>query len=137
MHTFTFDRATSNAELYSRANIRSFDSLRKMQDAIFLYKLVCLPTCSSLTERLFSQITFSIRFPGRPIFLDMSRKRVGKNSFINRAKTIQFDWTDLSLTQFISAIKTLYTIAATQIPLFVWRIGAWRPPLGLYRSYAD
>jgi len=116
MHTFTFDRSISNAELYRKANIRTFDSLRTMQDAIFLYKLVCLPTCSSLTERLFSQITFSIRFPGRPIFLDLSRKRVGKNTFINRAKsiaeTIRFDWTDLTLLQFISAIKK-------QIPLFV------------------
>jgi len=116
MHTFTRDRNTSNVEIYRRANIRSFNSNRIIQDAVFLYKLVCLPKCSSLTTRLFSQTTLSLRFPDRPIFQDLSRKRVGRNSFINRSKniaeTINFTWTDLSLQQFVKKLKD-------QTPLYI------------------
>jgi len=109
-HCFDFDRSLSNLELCTKSNIRSFNSLRIINECKTLFKLVTNPTNFTLTTRLFSQITYSNRFPGKPIFQNWSKRKTGKGSIVNRAKRISemipFDWTDISLPIFENRLKT-------------------------------
>jgi len=109
LHCFDFNRTMHNSELYALSKIRSFKSQILIQDAKSLYRIVTQCSSFELTQRLIAQSTFSTRFPGRIIFMNYGRKRVSRNSFINRAKQINdaipFDWLDLSPMTFEVQLK--------------------------------
>jgi len=88
LHCFDFQRTKSNRELYEISNIRSFRSLSRLYDAKMLHKIVTQCDNLGLVSRLALQSVFFLRFPGCIAFSDLSRKRIGLNSFINRAKKI-------------------------------------------------
>jgi len=100
----------TNMALCEAAKLRSFKSLRKISNSTMLSKLVMHPNdINYLTERLIMQSTFNSRQLGMLRFFDMSTKRVGKSSFVNRAKdiceAIPFDWPDISHQSFKRKIK--------------------------------
>jgi len=109
LHCYDFKRELSNEELYAKTGIRSFKSMISINDKKMLFKLVTQPTSLYLTGRLTSQTVLFLRFPGKIGFTDLSRKRIGRNSFINRAKkiceSIPFEWTDCSINTFSQRIK--------------------------------
>jgi len=101
LHCFDFNRRLTNNELSTMSNIRNFKSMRKLANSIMLHKLISSPNHNTyLTERLILQSTFNSRMNDQIRFFDLSSKRVGKNSFINRAKKINdeipFIWPDVS-----------------------------------------
>lgn len=108
-HCFDHERVLSNHQLSHISNVRSFNSIMRINDCKTLFKLINNPSNFTLTTRLFSQITFTNRFPGKPIFQDWSKRKVGKGSIVNRAKSIAelipFPWTDLSLESFNNKLK--------------------------------
>jgi len=108
-HCFDFTKSKSNSEIYLESKIRLFKSQILIQDAKFLFRLVTQCSNYELTQRLTSQSTFSQRFPSRVRFVDYGRRRIAKNSFVNRAKrvneAIPFDWLDLSPTTFEVRLK--------------------------------
>jgi len=118
LHCFDFLKTKTNSDLCRESNIRSFKSLRTLYDAKMLFKLVTQCDNLSLTSRLTSQPIFYLRFPGRMSFSDISRKRVGRNSFMNRAKfiaeTIPFEWLDMSPTMFALTLKR-------RMPVYMWK----------------
>jgi len=71
-----------------------------------LLKLVINPSNFCLTTRLMSLTSFSVRFPEKLIFFDASKRKAGRNSFLNRAKRISklipFEWLNLILETFTS-----------------------------------
>jgi len=104
-------------EICSYSNIRSFRSLRKIYDAKMLFKLVTQCDNFSLSMRLSSQSIFFLRFPGKISIADLSKKKVGMNSFMNRAKaiseSIHFEWMDMSPSLFDITLKRT-------TPLCIW-----------------
>jgi len=102
-------RALRNSELYAQSRIRSFKSQILIQDAKSLFRTVTQCSSFELTQRLMAQSTFSTRYPGRIVFMNYGKKRVARNSFINRAKQINdaipFDWLDLSPKTFEVQLK--------------------------------
>jgi len=115
LHCFDFLRVKSNEEIYKESNIRSFKALRKLYDAKMLYKVVTNCNNLSLITRLTSQSVFFLRFPGRIAFTDLSKKKVGLNSFINRAKriceTIPFEWLDMATDAFNTTLKRMMPVS--------------------------
>jgi len=99
LHCYDFKKNKHNYELCAESKIRSFKSQVLVQDAKTLYRLVTQCNNFDLTQRLTQQSTFVPRYPSRISFIDYGRKRVARNSFINRAKAINasipFDWVDL------------------------------------------
>jgi len=104
-----FRKLLSNYEVCRRVNLRSFNSLRLLNDAIFLHKLYSEPSNTAITIRMIQQSFYNSRFPDRIHFFDASHKRVGRSSFINRSKliaeTIPFIWTDMSHATFKLRMK--------------------------------
>lgn len=96
-------------DLIVESNIRSFRSMRRLYDAKMLFKLVTQCDNFSLISRLTSPSVFFLRFPGRIAFTDLSRKKVGLNSFINCAKkiyrSIPLEWLDMSPDRFNTNLK--------------------------------
>jgi len=91
----------SNRELCQQRSFRSFNSVRIIRDMNTLHNFITNP---ELTLRLIQQSVSFSRDQGRVSFFDGSRKRIGKNSFINRTKRIAelipFLWADLSASTF-------------------------------------
>jgi len=116
LHCFNFLKTKSNSELCKESNIRSFRYLILLYDANMLFKLVTQCDNLSLTSSLTSKSVFFLRSPGRMSFTDLSRKRVGRNSFMNRAKaigeTILFKWINMSPSLFGITLKRT-------IPIFI------------------
>jgi len=108
-HCFDFHRTKSNSELYHQSRIRSLKSQILIQDAKFLYRTVTQCSNFDLVQRLTSQSVFTSRFPSQIAFFDQGRTRIAKNSFINRAKSINesipFDWIDLQPASFEVLLK--------------------------------
>jgi len=108
-HCFDFHRSKSNSELYHQSRIRSLKSQILIQDAKFLYRLVTQCNNFNLVQRLTSQSIFTARFPNRISFFDQGRTRIARNSFINRARSINeaipFDWLDLQPIPFEIRLK--------------------------------
>jgi len=83
---------------------------KSLSNSTMLSKLVMHPNdITYFTERLIMQSTFNSRQLGTLRFFHMSTKRVGKSSFVNRAKdiceAIPFDWPDISHQSFKRKIK--------------------------------
>ncbi len=99
----------SNRELYVGSGLRSFSSVCIMAECGTLYGLCTELQLEPLSERLLSQSYVSERFGNTLKFFDYSRIRVGKNSFVNRAKNIaelmNFDWTNMKPLSFKNALK--------------------------------
>ncbi len=99
----------SNRELYIRAGVRSLSSACTIANCTMLFKLCTNPRVDPLCVRLMSQCHVSDRFPDSLRFFDYSQTRVGRTSFINRAKHISelitFKWTNLSLPAFKRKIR--------------------------------
>jgi len=104
-----FSKILTNRELFEGTKIRSFESLRIIADTIMLHKLITMPTNTELTVRLLQQTTYNPRYPNRIIFCDFSTKRIGHQSFVNRAgqvaDLIPFPWSDLNTINFKKMIK--------------------------------
>jgi len=104
LHCWDFSRIFRNSELCDMSKIRSFNSTRILRDMITLHRLCTNPSNTILTLRLIEQSYSSSRFPAKLGFFDLSLKRVGRSSFINRSKRIAelitFHWTDLSTHTF-------------------------------------
>jgi len=109
-HCFDYTRNLSNRELCVKSNIRSFTSLRIINDTIMLHGLCRNPTNLDLTIRLIQQ-SFSLpRYPDKLYFFDASQKRIGRSSFVNRSKQISelipFAWPDIDVNVFKARIKS-------------------------------
>lgn len=117
LHCFDFERKLSNYELCMKSNIRSFVSLRLVNDAIMLQRLCRNPNNTDLTIRLILQSFLISRHPDRLHFFDLSQKRIGRTSFINRSKRISElipfpAWSDMESLAFKKKIKE-------RIPLYM------------------
>jgi len=102
-------RILRNSQLCEISNMRTFNSMRIIFDAVMLHSLVSNPLSTNLTLRLIEQSSVSSRYPSKLIFFDYSRKKVGSTSFVNRAKkisaTIPFDWLDQTKDAFTWKMK--------------------------------
>jgi len=109
LHGRDFSNIFTNKQLCERTDIRSLNSLRILADCNMLHRLITYPMNTEITLRLIQQSTFSVRFPNRLIFFDFSSKRVGRSSFINRAKEIlnhiPFEWHQMSTHRFKKSLK--------------------------------
>jgi len=99
LHCHDFQRRYNNSQLCELSGLRSFNSLRIINDAILVHKLYSDPTNSHLTNRMTEQCIFSYRYLDRLQFLDLSSKKHGRMSIVNRAKRIveliPFSWTSM------------------------------------------
>ncbi len=109
MNCKRYEKKVSNRTLYESSGLRSLTSLCTIADCTMLYNLCTGLTVEPLCERLMSQCHTNYRFPNRTNFFDYSRTRVGRGSFVNRAKYISelftFDWVTLSPIAFKRAIR--------------------------------
>jgi len=116
LHCFDFKRSLTNHEICNLSKIRSFKSLALIHDAKTLYRLVTQCANFNLVQRLSSQSLFYARYPNRISFVDYGKRRVARNSFINRAKriceSIPFDWIDMKQSTFEISLKRA-------VPLYV------------------
>jgi len=112
-----FKRLLSRFEVCRRTKLRSFKSLRLINDAIMLHRLYSDPSNTTITIRFIDQAFSLSRFPDRIGFFDTSQKRIRKSSFVNRSKyiaeTIPFIWSNMTHNLFKTKIK-----ATT--PLMLW-----------------
>jgi len=103
-----YTRALTNFQLHDASKIRTFRGLTILNDTSFLHSL-CSTTNTPLALRLFEQSFTNDRYPERINFYDFSTKRIGKTSFINRAKQISelipFKWPDLPRVKFKAMMK--------------------------------
>jgi len=116
LHTFDRERSLTNRELCERSGTRNFQSMSILNDTIMLHRLCCNPMNTIITTRLIEQTFTLSRFPARIHFYDTSKRRVGRTSFINRAKkiaeSIPFPWPDLSYHVFKTRIKSCVPLLA-------------------------
>jgi len=110
LHCFDFERKLTNFDLCKITGCRSFKSLRIVSDTCLLHQ-VCTETLSTpLTLRLMEQSYTRERVPNRIFFFDYSDRRLGKSSFVNRAKLISelipFEWMDCSRHLFKFKMKS-------------------------------
>ena len=81
------------------------------RDAKFLHKICTELKPEPLVERLLSQCYFQARRENKLFFYDYSNKKVGRTSYINRAKyiaeLIPFEWLNLSDMSFHTKIKSI------------------------------
>jgi len=109
LHCRDFSNIFTNKQLCERTAIRSLNSLKILADCNMLHRLITYPMNMEITLRLIQQSTFSVRFPNRLIFFDFSSKKVGRSSFINRAKEISnhipFEWYQMSTQRFKKYLK--------------------------------
>ncbi len=109
MNCKRYDKNVSNRTLYESSGLRSLTSLCTIADCTMLYNLCTGLSVEPLCERLMSQCHTSDRFPNRTNFFDYSLTRVGKGSFVNRAKYISelftFDWVTLNPISFKRTIR--------------------------------
>jgi len=110
MHCFDFRRILTNEEVCASTNIRSFKSMRMLYDSGMLHRLCLKPLNTPITLRLIEQSYFHSRYPNGIKFFDNSLHRVGKSSFISRAKSISemipFEWGNLSEATFRIKMKS-------------------------------
>jgi len=104
-----FKRLLSRFEVCRRTRLRSFNSLRLINDAIMLHRFYSDPSNTTITIRFIDQAFSLSRFPDRIGFFDTSQKRIGKSSFVNRSKyiaeTIPFIWSNMTHDLFKTKIK--------------------------------
>jgi len=116
LHCRDFNRTLTNFELCMKSKVRSFVSLKIVNDAIMLQRLCNNPSNTDLTVRLILQSFLLSRHPERINFFDTSTKRIGRTSFVNRSKSISelipFAWSDLECDIFKRKIKEA-------IPLYI------------------
>jgi len=105
-----FSRILSNNAICNKTRIRSFNSARIVFDALMLHSLCTNPTNTLLTIRLMQNSVSFSRYPNKLAFHDLSRKRIGKNSFANRAKYISklipYEWVTISFKTFRQLIRS-------------------------------
>jgi len=109
LHCRDYRRIKTNRELCEKSGLRTFNSMRLLGDAIMLHRLCRNPQNTDLTVRLKQQSFFMNRIPEKIFFFDNSTKRIGRHSFINRAKMIAetnpFPWPDFSFHVFKTRMK--------------------------------
>ena len=109
MNCGIYKKKVSNRFLYESSGMRSLTSLCTIADCTMLHKLSTVLDVEPLCERLMSQCYISNRFPNKVSFFDYSQTRIGKGSFVHRAKRIAelltFDWINLSSAAFKSKIR--------------------------------
>ena len=123
MNCKKYDNKVSKRTLHESSGLHSLTSLCTIADCTMLYNLCTGLSVEPLCERLMSQCHTSDRFPNRTNFFDYSRTRVGRGSFVNRAKYISelftFDWVTLNPIAFKRTIqektslfmKWIYTVS--------------------------
>ena len=102
--------------VYGMSGLRSLTSLCTIADCSMLYRLCTGLNVEPLCERLMSQCHTNERSANRLYFFDYSHRKIGKNSFVNRARFIAepliFDWAHLSPLNFKRKLKD-------KIPIFM------------------
>jgi hypothetical protein len=100
----------SRAKLISDSGMRSLRSTFIERDAKLLHKICTELKPEPLVERLLSQCYIQARRENRLFFYDYSYKKVGRTSFINRAKyiaeLIPFEWLNLNEVSFHNKMKS-------------------------------
>jgi len=91
-----FKRSLSRKTLAKRTNKANPDQLVNLKTAKCFISICTNCSPFTLFHELLSHAVIENRRPRRPWFLDMSRKRIGRQSFANRvgnlSKSLQFDW---------------------------------------------
>jgi len=109
LHCFDHKRTKTNSELCTQTGLRDFNSMRILCDTTMLHRLSHRPENSTLSTRLIQQSFLIDRIPGRIHFYDASLKKIGRTSFVNRAKSISelipFPWPDMSFHAFKKRMK--------------------------------
>ena len=104
-----FEARKSRLLLLEKSSMQSLRTIFFCRDAKLLHTLCHDLRPEPLAERLLSQCHFLTRLGNRPHFFDYSAKKIGRNSFINRAKYISemipFEWPDMSSPLFSIKIK--------------------------------
>jgi len=135
LHCRDFSRLLSNSELCSTINLRSFNSVRIIRDTTLLHDL-----STNLTNTRLTQSFCSSRFPDRLSFFDNSQWRVGKGTFINRAKwiadLIPFVWANLNKITFKRLIYNASPlhISWCTLPELHYGLMSWRD--GFFHRYS-
>lgn len=108
------NKKPSNKFVYETSGLRSLTSLCTIADCTMLYKLCTGLSIDPLCERLMSQCHSNDRSSNRLYFFDYSHRKVGKNSFVHRAKAtaefLTFDWAHLTLPNFKSKLRDITPI---------------------------
>ena len=98
-------------DLIAASGLKSLRSLLVARDARLLHTLCTTLHPEPLVERLLSQCFYHSRNENKLFFYDYSLRKVGRASFINRAKyiaeLIPFEWTHLSVPSFRNALKSI------------------------------
>jgi len=111
MQVRDFRGELSRITLVNMSGIMSLRSIFILRDTCLLHRLCTSGLCDSLGSLLMAQCHFSVRKPNSLYFFDYSKRKVAKNSFINRAKfiaeLIPFEWSHLGQKTFISLMKRM------------------------------
>jgi hypothetical protein len=106
-----FKGKKSRSALLAQSNMISLRAMFYQRDALLIHKLCTTLITDPIVGQLISQCYFTSRLGNRLLFFDYSSKRIGRQSFINRAKLISelipFEWTHLSAPAFKSKIKSI------------------------------
>lgn len=109
LNCWDFSRIFSNKELCEISNLRSFTSVQILNDALMLHFLCTNPSNTVLTRQQMQHAISFYRFPDKIIFIDDSRRRIGRSSFINWAKWISklipFEWLLMNTVTFKRTLK--------------------------------
>jgi len=111
VHCKGHGKTLRNSQLCDISNLRTFNSMRVVFNAVMLHSLIRNPINTTIKLCLIEQPSFSSRYPSKPISFDYSLKRVDSTSFVNRAKKISdlipFDWSDLTKGAFKCKMKSI------------------------------
>jgi len=114
-----FLRIFSNHEICEMSGIRSFNSVRIINDTAMLHYLCTNTTNTVLTIWLMQRSLSFSRYPDNKGFIDMSCKQICRQSFINRAKRIckliPFKWINLRAPVFKNHMKCTVRLHISKI----------------------
>jgi hypothetical protein len=101
----------SRSTLLAKSGMASLRSIFISRNARLLHTFCYNLLPEPIAECLLSQCHFLTRLGNRPHFFDYSNKKIGRNSFINRAKHISelipFEWSHLNPHSFNCKIKSI------------------------------
>jgi hypothetical protein len=106
-----FKGSKSRPVILNQTGMVSLRAIFFRRDASLLYYLCTTLKPDSIVVRLISQCYFISRQSNRLLFFDSSSKRIGRHSFINRARYISelipFEWSHLNPPAFKSKIRMI------------------------------
>ena len=106
-----FRNKLSRRDLLERSELRSLDSIFKIQACKLIHSVCFYLVPEQLALSVLSKGYYSVRFPNRVTFYRRNSRKVGVNSFTNRLHLLEnhlnFNWLNMSQKTFCEKINTI------------------------------